>query len=268
VFAGVVFGGQVGEPDALARATLAFVAFCLVSSAVYVFNDWHDREEDRLHPTKRWRPVAARQVSPLSALMFATGLLVVALTVALQVSPELLFVVAAYAVLMVAYTLWLRQIAILDILGIAGGFVLRAWAGAVAVDVPISNWLFVCTLLLALFLGLGKRRHELRMLHDDVAHHRPSLAGYKRLDLDRVLVAVAAITALTYTVYALTIPSYDRSLPMVLTVPFVIAGIGRYLFLILRRNLGGTPEILLIRDRPLFVSILLWIVAVGLVLTS
>ena len=268
VFAGVLFSGQVGQPSAVASAALAFVAFCLVSSAVYVFNDWHDREEDRLHPTKCWRPIAARQVSPAAALVLASALLTLALTVSVWVSPDLLFVVGAYALLMVAYTLWLRQEAILDLLAIAAGFVLRAWAGAVAVDVPLSNWLFLCTMLLALFLGLGKRRHELRMLHDEVAHHRPSLVGYRKLDLDWVIVTVAMVTVLAYAFYALTIPSYGRSLSMVITVPFVVAGIGRYLYLILRRNLGGSPESLLLRDRPLFVSILLWVLAVGLVLTS
>jgi 4-hydroxybenzoate polyprenyltransferase len=268
VFAGVLFGGQIGEPEAMARAALAFVAFCLVSSAVYVFNDWHDRDEDRLHPTKCWRPIAARQVTPGAALALAVGLLGLALSVSFWVSPQVATVVGAYACLMVAYTLWLRRAAILDILAIAGGFVLRAWAGAVAVDVPLSQWLFLCTMLLALFLGLGKRRHELRVLRDDIAHHRPSLGAYGKLDLDRVIVAVAIVTALGYALYALTIPDYGRSLSMVITVPFVIAGIGRYLYLILRCNLGGSPEILLLRDRPLFVSIILWVLTVGLVLTS
>ena len=268
VFAGVVFSGQVGEPSAVARAVLAFVAFCLVSSAVYVFNDWHDREEDRLHPTKCWRPIAARQVSPMAALVLASALLVLALSVSVWVSPDLLVVVGAYAALMAAYTLWLRQVPVFDIVAIAAGFVLRAWAGAVAVEVPLSNWLFLCTMLLALFLGLGKRRHELRMLHHDVAHHRPSLAGYAKLNMDWVIVAVAIVTVLAYALYALSIPSYGRSLSMVITVPFVVAGIGRYLYLVLRRNLGGSPENLLLRDRPLFVAIILWILAVGSVLTS
>jgi 4-hydroxybenzoate polyprenyltransferase len=253
VLAGVVFSGRAGDPTYLIKAVLALVAFCLCSSAVYVLNDWHDRAEDRLHPTKRRRPIASGQVStPLG----------------FSIRPLVAGVLAAYLGLMVLYTLFLRRLPIFDILAIAIGFVLRAVAGAATVSVPLSLWLFVCTMLLALLLGLGKRRHELRMLHGETSHHRPSLVGYRQLQLDKVMIAVTVLTFSAYLAYTLAVPSYGRSLPMALTVPFVALALARYLYLVFRRNLGGSPEWLLVRDRPLFGSIVAWALAVGTVLLS
>jgi 4-hydroxybenzoate polyprenyltransferase len=268
VLAGVVFSGRAGDPTYLIRAALALVAFCLCSSAVYVFNDWHDRAEDRLHPTKRRRPIALGQVSTPGALALAGGMAAVALMLGVSIRPLVAGVLAAYLGLMVLYTLFLRRLPIFDILAIAIGFVLRAVAGAATVSVPLSVWLFVCTMLLALLLGLGKRRHELRMLHGETSHHRPSLVGYGQLQLDKVMLAVTALTFSAYLAYTLVVPSYGRSLPMALTVPFVALALARYLYLVFRRNLGGSPEWLLVRDRPLFASIVAWALAVGAVLIS
>ncbi len=268
VLAGVVFSGQADQPEQLINALVAMMAFCLVSSAVYVFNDWHDRDEDRLHPTKRRRPIASGEISARSALVFSSVLLIAALAIALTVSLQLSGIILLYAGLMVAYTLWLRETALLDVLTIAIGFVLRAVAGAVAVSVPLSVWLFACTVLLALMLGLGKRRQELRMLHGDTSHHRPSLAGYAHIDLDRVILGIAAFTLGAYIFYSLAVPTFGRRLPMILTAPFVAIAIWRYLYLVFRRNLGGAPEVLLVRDRPLFLSILAWAIVVAIVLAS
>jgi len=268
VLAGVAFSGRADEPDQLLRAVLALVGFCLVSSAVYVFNDWHDRAEDRRHPTKCRRPIAAGLVSPRRALSLSFSLLAASLAISAPLSLTLAGIGLMYAALMTAYTLWFRRVPFLDVLVIACGFVLRALAGAVAVDVPLSRWLFVCTLLLAILLGLGKRRNELRMLHGDTARHRPSLAGYSRIDLDRLIQAVAVLTCAAYVLYAVAVPTFGRSLPMYLTVPFVVLAISRYLYLVFRRNLGGSPEVLLVRDRPLFLSIVAWSISVTLVLAS
>lgn len=268
VLAAVVFGGQADQPSQLGKALIAMFAFCLVSSAIYVFNDWHDRAEDRLHPTKCRRPIAAGEVVPGVALGYSVALLVAAIGISLPVSNRLGGVILLYAVLMVIYTLWLRETALLDVLAIAIGFVLRAAAGAVAVSVPLSVWLFACTLLLALLLGLGKRRQELRMLHGDTDHHRPSLAGYAHIDLDRVILGVALFTVGAYTFYTLAVPAYGRSLPMILTAPFVAAAIWRYLYLVFRLNMGGSPEALLVRDRPLFLSIVAWALVVAIVLAT
>ncbi len=268
VLAGVMFGGQASDPGTLARAIGATVAFCAASSAIYVFNDWHDRAEDRLHPTKRLRPIAAGLVSPAAAATLGSLLVLVSMAISLAISPGLAGIVALYLALMAAYALWLRRVAILDVFIIASGFLLRAWVGAVAVEVPLSAWLFLCTLLLALMLGFGKRRHELVMLQADVNRRRPSLRGYARLRLDAVLIGIALVTMGSYALYAVSIPSFGRSLPMFVTVPFVVVAIGRYVYLVLGKNLGGSPEILLVRDRMLFGCIVLWAATVGLVLAS
>lgn len=268
VLAGVAFSGQAGDAAQLGRALVATLAFCLVSSAVYAFNDWHDRGEDRLHPVKFARPVASGEVSPAKALLFGGALLGAAAGMALSISVPLAGIVVIYAALMAAYTLWFRRIAVLDVLTIAFGFVLRALAGAVAVSVPLSAWLFVCTLLLALMLGLGKRRHELRMLGGATARRRPSLPGYARIHLDRLIVVIALLTAAAYVLYALAVPAYGRDLAMFVTVPFVVLAIARCLHLVFRLDLGGAPEVLLVQDRILFLSIAAWSVATAIVLLS
>jgi len=268
VLAGVAFSGQASEPVQLVNAGMAVIAFCLVSSAVYVYNDWHDRAEDRLHPIKCFRPVAAREVHSRAALVLSGVLLIMSVVVGWLISAPLAVVVLAYALLMVAYTTWFRRLAVVDVLTIAAGFVLRAIGGAVAVAAPISMWLFVCTLLLALMLGLGKRRHELRILQGKTIHHRPSLAGYSRIDLDRVMVVVGMLTIGAYTLYSIAVPTYGRSLPMIATLPFVALAIVRYVYLVVGLNQGGSPEVLLMRDRLLFLSISVWSLAVAVVLSS
>jgi 4-hydroxybenzoate polyprenyltransferase len=268
VLAAVVFSGQANEAGQVGRALVATFAFCLVSSAIYAFNDWHDRAEDRLHLVKYQRPVASGAISPAMALGLSGILLIASLGLAVAISVQLGVVILVYAALMATYTIWLRRVALLDVLTIALGFVLRAVAGAVAVSVPLSIWLFVCTLLLALLLGAGKRRQELRMLGGQTAHRRPSLRGYARLDLDRVMVIIAVSTAAAYGLYALAVPTYGRDLPMFVTVPFVVLAIGRYLYLVFRRNLGGAPELLLLHDRWLLLGIVAWSIATAIVLSS
>ena len=195
VLAGVVFSGQATDGAQLLRALVAAVAFCVVSGSMYAFNDWHDRVEDRLHPVKRRRPVASGAVSSSLALAASGGLALAAFFIGWTISAALAGIILAYALLMLAYTGWFRRIAVLDVLTIAAGFVLRALAGAVAVAVPLSGWLFVCTLLLALLLGLGKRRHELRMLSGANGRRRPDQAGYDRFKGDQLKQAIAVLTA-------------------------------------------------------------------------
>jgi 4-hydroxybenzoate polyprenyltransferase len=268
VLAGLVFSGNAGNPELVLRAVLATFAFCLVSSSMYVFNDWHDRAEDGLHPLKQLRPIASGAIQPERALGLGIALLGMGLILAAAVSLAVALVVLTYALLMVAYTLRFREIAVVDILVIATGFVLRAIAGAVAVSVSISVWLFVCTLLLALMLGVGKRRQEVNAQGTGGGLRRPSLSSYSRSNLDAWLAGLGVMTILAYTLYTFAVPSYGRGLPMIVTVPFVIAAIGRYLYLVFRFNLGGSPEILLVRDRILLGCIVSWIVAAGAVLAS
>lgn len=258
VLAGLVFAEVSDQPASLIGACIALLAFVFASSAIYVFNDLRDIEADQHHPLKRTRPLAAGLVSRTAAARFGLILAVASLVLATLVNLALAMIILTYIALMVSYTLWLKQFPILDICVIAIGFVLRAVGGAVAVAVPISPWLFVCTFLLALFLGFGKRRAELIGLGDDAGHHRQALLGYNTMLLDQ-LVAITAVSALvTYAVYTVVSTSVPDSGSMIFTVPVVAFAIFRYMYLVYGRGLGGSPESLLIRDRWLLVSVVAW----------
>ena len=264
VFAALVFDGRLFEAAALAQAVVAVVVFCCISSAGYLVNDLRDVESDRLHPEKRRRPIASGELTTQRALAVAGALFGVALAAAWLVRPEFLGVALSYVALTVAYSLGLKRMAILDVFAIATGFVLRAAAGAVAIASEISPWLLVCTMLLALFIGFGKRRHELASLADATGH-RANLGDYSLPLLDQIIGIVASATVVAYSLY-----TFDAAVPgnyaMMLTIPFVLYAIFRYLYLIHRRELGGTPEALLFSDRPLFACIVAWGVTSVLIL--
>ncbi|HEU0165362.1 MAG TPA: decaprenyl-phosphate phosphoribosyltransferase [Thermomicrobiales bacterium] len=258
VFAGVVFARMATDPGELAKAILAFIMFCAISSAIYIFNDWQDIERDRHHPTKRARPLASGAIQPRPALTVSILLAILGIAISVTVSWWLLLVCLGYLVMQVAYTLELKNVVILDVFIIAAGFILRAVAGAVAVDVPVSSWLLLCTFFLSLFLGFCKRRNEMHMLDDSAHAHRPSLKGYSIPVLDQFIGLSAAVTLLSYSMYTFVstyVPSNDA---MMLTIPFVAFAISRYLYLVYGRNLGGSPEVQLFRDLPLFFSIVAW----------
>lgn len=266
VLSALVFGGQAGSSTQIARALIAALAFCLVSSAGYIWNDWWDRERDRLHPEKRRRPIASGKIHPRAALLWSGALLVATSSLSLLVSPLLLLVIVVYGVLSAVYTTRLKHLPVLDVVVLALGFVLRASAGAVAVNVPMSRWLLVCTFLLALFLGFSKRRHELVTLGEAAATHRPALGGYSRRVVNGMIVVTAGLTLGAYTVYAATTPTVTPHWPMLLTVPLVAFAIGRYLVLVFRHNAGGSPELLLVRDAPLILIIVSWVLTIAVVL--
>jgi 4-hydroxybenzoate polyprenyltransferase len=262
VFAGLIFSQSLFTP-LFWPALGAFLIFCALSGAIYVFNDLADVEKDRLHPAKRNRPIASGALPVPTAAVLGVVLLVGSLVAAFRLSMPFGLVAAAYAILLTAYSLWLKHLVILDVLTVAAGFVLRAVAGAAAIAVEISGWLVICTILVALFLALGKRRHEYRTLRGDAAAHRPILAEYSESFLDQM---VAVVTASTVTAYALYTMSPDtvakfhtRLLPV--TLPFVLYGIFRYLYLLYRRELGGNPSDLLLNDRALLVNTVLWMLA-------
>jgi 4-hydroxybenzoate polyprenyltransferase len=262
VFAGLIFSQSLFTP-LFWPALAAFLIFCALSGAIYVFNDLADVEKDRLHPTKRNRPIASGALAAPTAAALGVVLLVGSLGAAFRLSVPFFLVAAAYAILLTAYSLWLKHLVILDVLTVAAGFVLRAVGGAAAIAVEISGWLVICTILVALFLALGKRRHEYRTLRGDAAAHRPILAEYSESFLDQM---VAVVTASTVTAYALYTMSPDtvakfhtRLLPV--TLPFVLYGIFRYLYLLYRRELGGNPSDLLLNDRALLVNTVLWMLS-------
>ena len=258
VFAALVFSGELFSAGPLLSAVVAAIVFCCVSSAGYLINDLRDIAGDRIHPMKRHRPIAAGLVSPAQAALAAATLVTVALGGAWLARPALLAVVGGYLGLMFAYSYGLKRLVILDVFAIAAGFVLRAVGGAVAIAVPVSPWLYVCTMLLALFIGFGKRRHELTSLAARASHHRANLEAYSIPLLDQFIGVVASATVMAYTFYTFDAPNVPPNHAMMLTIPFVIYALFRYLYLIHRRNLGGAPETLLFADPPLLACIAGW----------
>ena len=258
VFAPLVFGGLLTDWHALLRATVAMLAFCAAGSALYLFNDWHDAEADRQHPLKRYRPIAAGRIGASTVRLSIGILLVVAVVSSVLIGPKLLAVLGAYVMLIGLYTLVLKHLVLIDVLAIAGGFVLRAVAGAVAVQVPLSPWLYVCTVLLALFLGFAKRRHEIVLLEQQAANHRRNLDDYTVPLLDALLTVTAAATLMAYSLYTFSAPNLPDNHAMMMTIPFVIYGMFRYLYLVYRREQGGVPEQVLLTDLPLLTAIGLW----------
>jgi 4-hydroxybenzoate polyprenyltransferase len=262
VFAGVIFSQQLLTPR-IWPALAAFAIFCGLSGAIYLFNDVADADKDRLHPSKRLRPVASGALPIGAAVGFGVALLAGCLAAAFMLSPPFGFVALGYGALLTCYSVWLKHVVIVDVLTVAAGFVLRAVAGAVAVDAEISGWLLICTILFALFLSLGKRRHEYRSLTGAAAAHRPILADYSEGFLDQMISVVTASTLTTYALYTMSPETvakfHTRLLP--LTLPFVLYGIFRYLYLLYRRDLGGNPSDLLVTDRGLLLDVVLWMLA-------
>ena len=268
VFAALVFGQRLDNPGAVLRAAATFGVFCALSGAMYLYNDVRDREADRLHPTKRRRPVAAGTLAPGTATAAATMLAAGGLAAAWVVAPGVALVAAVFVVLLASDSAGLKHVVILDALTVAAGFVLRTLAGALAVGVPMSAWLFICTTLLALFIALSKRRHELTLLDADAAHHRRSLAEYSPYLLDQMIAVVAAATLIAYSVYSTSPETVARfGTPWLgLTIPFVLYGLLRYLFLVHQRDGGGNPDTILFTDRPLLVSVAGWAAGVVAIL--
>jgi 4-hydroxybenzoate polyprenyltransferase len=270
VFAGVLFGGHLLDVPAMLRAVAAFAVFCALSGVVYIFNDLADRTADQQHPLKRLRPIASGRLAPSTAAIAAIILGVVSLAAAVLLSPMFAVLSATYVALLVLYSIVLKHLVIIDALTIAAGFVLRAAAGAVAVFVPISHWLLVCTTLLALFLVLSKRRHELTLLADGAMTHRPILEEYSPYLLDQMIAVVTASTLVAYSVYSTSTETAERlnTTRLGLTIPFVLYGIFRYLYLVHQKRAGGSPADLLLTDRPLLACVGLWALSVALILYS
>jgi 4-hydroxybenzoate polyprenyltransferase len=267
VFAPLLFAVKLFDPHSAARAAAGFAVFCALSSVVYLINDVMDREGDRKHPVKRMRPIAAGDLSVGAAIAAAVAITAVSLVAAFALGWRFGLVAAFYVVLQTLYSTSLKHIVIIDALTLSTGFVLRAIAGAVVIDVVISHWLFVCTILLALFIALAKRRHELVLLADGAASHRPILNEYSAYLLDQMIAVVTASTLIAYIFYTIS-PETEQKFGtswLDLTIPFPLYGIFRYLYLVHRREGGGSPSDLLLNDRPLLACVTLWVVAVVLI---
>lgn len=267
VFAPLLFAVKLFDLQSVARATGGFAVFCALSSVVYLINDVMDRDGDRRHPRKRLRPIAAGELSASAALLTAALLATTALAGAALMGWRFAAVAASYVALQTLYSVALKHIVIIDVLTLSIGFVLRAIAGAVVIDVVSSHWLFVCTILLALFIALAKRRHELVLLADGAASHRPILDEYSAYLLDQMIAVVTASTLIAYIFYTIS-PETEQKFGtswLGLTIPFPLYGIFRYLYLVHRREGGGSPSDLLLNDRPLLACVTLWVIAVVLI---
>jgi 4-hydroxybenzoate polyprenyltransferase len=251
-------------PDAFPRALAGMGLFCLLSSAVYILNDILDLQKDRRHPSKRSRPLAAGRISVRAAAVAGCVLAAGALGGSLLLRIEFGLVAAMYAGLNVLYCLRLKRMVILDVFAVAAGFVLRAWAGAMAVAVGVSSWFLAAVMLLSLFLALGKRRHELILLENRAAEHRGNLSEYSAHLLDQMMAVVTASTVMTYSLY--TLLGKFRATQLKLTIPLVLYGIFRYQYLVYRRNRGGAPEKVLTSDPPLLINAALFAVTACLAL--
>ena len=259
VFAALLFDRRVFELEPLIRCLGALLIFCAVSSATYLINDIRDVEQDRMHPRKRLRPIAAGEITERQAWRMAGLLLGAGLACAVAVQPAFVAIIAAYLVLMTAYSYRLKELVIIDVFAIAAGFVLRAAGGAVAIDVPASPWLYVCTALGALMIGFGKRRNELVVLESNAGLHRANLEEYSIPMLDQIIGIVSAATLIAYSLYTFDATNVPDSHAMMLTIPFVAYGLFRDLYLVYSRGEGGSPELLLIKDRGLHWCIAGWV---------
>ncbi len=265
VLPAIVFAQQLGVEEAVIRTIAAFIIFCFLSSSVYILNDIADAEKDREHPTKRNRPIASGRLPVTVALPFAVLLASFSIAFALAVSRPFTFYAAIYLTLNLVYSFSLKHIVILDALLVAIFFVLRAVAGAAAIGVDISHWLLICTFLLALFIALSKRRHELVLLEENAAAHRASLTEYSPYLLDQMISVVTASALMAYTLYTVdqeTVLKFGSD-HLVYTVPFAVFGIFRYLYLIHQKGEGGDPDRIVVADRPFLANFLLWAVVVG-----
>ncbi len=259
VFAPLIFAGELTDAANVARVVAAFAVLCATSGGIYLLNDVRDAASDALHREKRSRPVASGQLAPTTALAVSGLVVPLALLGAFVLSRQFAAVVLGYVLLQSAYALRLRFVVILDVMTISAGFVLRAVSGAVVIDVPSSPWLVLCAALLALFLALAKRRHEIVVLGEKAAEHRAALADYSPAFIDEMVSAITSATIVSYALYTFFSAEGDAHPYLMLTVPFVTYGVFRYLYLMHKENLGGSPEDVLLTDMPLMVSIALWL---------
>ena len=263
IFAALVFDGKLFDLPDFLRTLAGFGLFCLISSAVYIFNDLFDLEADRQHPMKRDRPLASGKLAVPVAIAAGSILTFMTLALGYWLAWQFDLVLLVYFAMILAYSKWLKHIPVLDVLVLATGFVLRVHAGKMLITVErFSPWMYVVMTLLALFLGFGKRRAELALLADDAANHRKVLDGYTLPLLDQFITIVSGMTIVAYSLYTFFRPEAPGGYALMLTIPFVVYAIFRYLYLIMVKGAGGEPEEILLSDRPFQISIFHWVLAV------
>jgi 4-hydroxybenzoate polyprenyltransferase len=267
VFMALLFDGKLFVWPLLFETTVAFMLFCMISSTVYIINDLADLEKDRLHPKKRRRALPSGQLKPGFAILAAILILAISLPLAFWLDPLFCAIMLAYFLIMVAYSFVLKNLVIIDVMVVAGGFVLRVAAGVIVADAErFSPWLYVCTIFLALFLAIGKRRHELVLLAEEANSHRKILDEYSVQFLDQMTNLVTTAAIISYSLYTFSAVNLPANHAMMLTIPFVIYGVFRYQYLIHVKGEGGAPEMLLYTDLPFLLDLVLWGIAVVLVM--
>jgi 4-hydroxybenzoate polyprenyltransferase len=268
VFVALVFSKNIFDIVMLAATIWAFIIFCLVSSGIYILNDLLDIEKDKKHPVKLERPLASGKLSPFIAKVMVLTILSGCLIGSFFINLTFAITVLGYVVLQICYFKFAKEIVILDVFFIAAGFFLRVIAGAQVIEVPISSWLLICTIFISLFLGLGKRRHEIMLLGLEANDHRKVLAEYNLTLLDQMVSIVTAGTVISYSLYTLspeTVSKFQTE-KLWLTIPIVLYGVFRYLYIIYKRGKGGQPELIFFEDRHILASILLYTLVVGLII--
>jgi 4-hydroxybenzoate polyprenyltransferase len=258
LYTGVVFDRHLLEFRPMLFATLGFIIFCGISSAVYFLNDLVDLNKDRQHPRKRFRPLASGKLRREYAIVTMILLVAISVPAAFMLQPAFGAIVVVYFIIQIAYSFYLKHIVIIDVFTLASGFVLRAVAGALVIKVDVSPWLLVCTMLGALFIGLAKRRHELILLANNASDHRQILKEYSSELVQEMISVVTSAVVVSYSLYTITYEKLPKNHLMALTIPFVLYGIFRYLYLVYRKDEGGSPEELLLKDVPLLSCTLLW----------
>ena len=268
IFAALLFSRNLFDLSLLLKTILAFFIFCLLSGCVYIVNDLADLESDKKHPLKSQRPLASGKLKFSEAIGALITLVPVSLGFSFYMGTPFFLTALGYLFLQLAYSFLLKHIIILDVFSVAFGFVLRVVAGAMVIQVKISPWLLICTILLALFLALSKRRHELILLEEGAQDHRKILKEYSPYLLDQMISVVTASTVMAYSLYTMsgeTIRKFGTK-NLIFTIPFVLYGIFRYLYIVHQKKAGGNPESIILTDRSLIVAIILWIIAVALIL--
>jgi len=268
LFAALIFSKNLFHAQSSLRVLEAFILFTLLSGSVYIFNDLMDIEKDRCHPKKSQRPLASGKLKPTNAIIASILIGITGLVFSFLLNLRFGMVVFSYIILQLAYTLSLKHIIILDVFSVAAGFLLRVLAGAVVIDVPVSTWLLVCTMLLALFLSFCKRRHELVNLEAEAVNHRESLKAYSTYLLDQMIAVVTASTLISYALYTMSTETVQRfgTTNLKYTIPLVLFGIFRYLYLIHQKDEGGNPESIILKDKPMILNIFFYMIIVGLIL--
>jgi len=268
VYAALIFSQNIFNFPLFLKTTIAFSAFCLISSALYIFNDLKDLEEDKLHPLKSKRPIASGKIKKSTAILMIVVLGLLGFSSAFTLNKNYFIIILVYFLIQMAYSIKLKHVVILDVFVVALGFLIRVVAGGLAIEVSLSSWLLICTILLALFLALSKRRHELVLLEDVASDHRPILEEYSPYLLDQMIAVVTASTVIAYCLYTISEETVTKfgTTNLIFTVPFVLYGIFRYLYLIHQRSEGGSPEALIIKDKPLLIDIFLWIATAVIIL--